>query len=559
MKNYGITKKLRGSYRVILILLAVELLLGAVALTCSTLILNKFYSKQFQNVQIADEVDANMNASAKNMLHACLAEEKSEIESRLGQVEQKFQVVEQALDSMKKAYGENSEVTALSQSFKAAETKYQTLRQLCLENKNREAFEVYESQIQPLLASANENIISIRNSANESAKKSYHNGVALNYLFIAIMDVIDIMGVVIGSRISKSTTRSLVGGITELKDAALKMSEGDFDLSLTYESNDELGDLSNSMRKMSSDIKAVIEDTDYMLGTMAEGDFSVRTKIEERYVGLFSGLLSSMRQMRGSLNDVITQINQSAEQVSGGSEQVSAGAQALSQGATEQASSIEELAATTNEISTKVEHMADNAAAANHNTSEVQEQMGRCQSQMEDLIQAMDEISQKSGEIGKIIKTIEDIAFQTNILALNAAVEAARAGEAGKGFAVVADEVRNLASKSAEASKNTAILIDGTVNAVSNGTNITNATAEALLKAAESVKKSAAAVGAISREADAEATAIAQITQGIDQISSVVQTNSATAEESAASSEELSGQAQILKNLVNRFTLLEKE
>lgn len=558
MKDFKVSKKLRVSFGTVLIFLALVILLGALGLARSSRILKMFYSEQFQNVQNADEVDANMNASAKNMLHACFTQDQSETESRLSQVEDRFEVIRQALDSMKQAYGDGGEVAALEQEFEAAKTQYENLRQLCLDSKKEEAFQVYEMQIQPLLAAANTNVENIRNYANESAKKAYNSGARLNFLFTVAMIVLGLVSLATGITLSSSITRSLVGGITELKDAALKMSQGDFDISLTYESQDELGELSDSMRLLASDVKAVVEDTDYMLGSMADGNFGIRTKAEDRYVGLFSGLLSSMRRMRGSLNDIITQINQSAAQVSGGSEQVSAGAQALSQGATEQASSIEELAATIDEISVKVEHMADNAAATERSTSEVQEEMGRCRNQMEELIQAMNEISQKSGEIGKIIKTIEDIAFQTNILALNAAVEAARAGEAGKGFAVVADEVRNLASKSAEASKNTAVLIEGTVNAVLNGTNITNATAEALVKAAESAKQNASAVGAIAREANAEAASIEQITQGIDQISSVVQTNSATAQESAAYSEELSGQAQFLKNLVDRFTLLEQ-
>lgn len=216
---------------------------------------------------------------------------------------------------------------------------------------------------------------------------------------------------------------------------------------------------------------------------------------------------------------------------------------------------MEELAATINEISNQVKSNAENAHNVNKLADDVGLKMTESNQQMQTMIEAMKEISSSSSEIGKIIKTIEDIAFQTNILALNAAVEAARAGEAGKGFAVVADEVRNLASKSAEASKNTAVLIESSILAVEKGTKIADETAHTLLESVEGAQKVTRTIDQISKASEEQASSISQITQGIDQISNVVQTNSATAEESAAASEELSGQAQILKGLISQFKL----
>ena len=238
-----------------------------------------------------------------------------------------------------------------------------------------------------------------------------------------------------------------------------------------------------------------------------------------------------------------------------GSDQMASGAQALSQGSVQQAASVEELAATIAGISEHVQKTARNAADARDHSVRSGEETAVCNQEMKEMVAAMDEIGKRSTEIGKIIKTIEDIAFQTNILALNAAVEAARAGEAGKGFAVVADEVRNLAGKSASASKSTSELIQGAVTAVEKGMEIATETAQSLEKVVVSSQAISGLVDKIAEAAVEQSNSLEQVTGGMNQISNVVQTNSATAEESAATSEELSSQSQVLRNLVRQFKL----
>ena len=328
--------------------------------------------------------------------------------------------------------------------------------------------------------------------------------------------------------------------VGELEDVAIQMAQGNLDVQINYQSKDEIGVLSDQMREVVRKLRAIVEDENQFLAKVAAGDLSVDSICEQEYIGNFHQVLLSFRAIAKRLNEAMGQISDSSNQVSNSSEQVSSGAQALSQGATEQASSIEELAATIAEISDQIKENAENASNANLKVNEVGDE---------------ENISSCSNEIGKIIKTIEDIAFQTNILALNAAVEAARAGSAGKGFAVVADEVRNLASKSAEASKNTAALIENSIKAVQNGTRIADETAKALLHTVEGAKEVTMLVDKISEASSSQSSAISQITLGIDQISSVIQTNSATAEESAAASEELSEQSQVLKRLVSNFKL----
>ncbi|MCI8437772.1 MAG: methyl-accepting chemotaxis protein [Lawsonibacter sp.] len=343
--------------------------------------------------------------------------------------------------------------------------------------------------------------------------------------------------------------------ISEIEHAATRMAEGDLNIEISYTSKDELGVLAAQVGKLIRKLQVIIDDENKFLAKMAEGDFTVDSICEEEYTGGFYPLLVSFRGIAEKLNDTMLQISQSSSQVASGADQVSNGAQALAQGATEQASSVQELAATMNEISSKVNQNADNARQANKAAGSVSATMNVSQEKMQQMIQAMGDISSCSSEIGKIMKIIEDIAFQTNILALNAAVEAARAGTAGKGFAVVADEVRNLATKSTEASKNISALIENSLNAVEHGTQIAGETDQSLLQAVNEVHEMTGIIEEISAASSDQADSITQVMTGIDQISSVVQTNSATAEESAAASEELSSQSQLMKSLVERFKL----
>lgn len=341
----------------------------------------------------------------------------------------------------------------------------------------------------------------------------------------------------------------------EIQEASRSIARGELDVQILYDGKDELGDLADNMRESSSILRTVIEDINMLLSAMAEGDFTKRSTCGEKYVGQFQSLLMSLQNITFSLTDTLTNINQSAQQVASGSDQVASGAQALSQGATEQASSIEELSAAINEISDKVRKTAENVEKARHETKQAGAVIETSNQKMQEMIRAMDVIDGKSVEISKIIKTIEDIAFQTNILALNAAVEAARAGVAGKGFAVVADEVRNLAQKSSEAAKNTTTLIEETVNAVKVGSKIVDETAKSLVTVVQGTSEVIGLVDEIAVASSEQTSSILQVTEGIDQISHVVQTNSATAEESVAASEELSGQAEMLKRLCAEFKL----
>lgn len=362
--------------------------------------------------------------------------------------------------------------------------------------------------------------------------------------------------VILSAAIYTLVSQAIIKPVKEINQVACRIADGQLNEKITYHSMDEFGELADNFNKTVLQLRnyvGYIDEITVVLDEIAEGDLSFRLHLD--YTGDFARIKSSLQRISESLNETMSQIYRVSSEVAMGSDHVSSGAQALSQGTTQQASAIEELAATINEISDQIKENAQSAKLARETSEGTSREVEESNLHMTEMISAMENISQKSGEISKIIKTIEDIAFQTNILALNAAVEAARAGEAGKGFAVVADEVRNLAGKSAEAAKNTTLLIEETVRAVAEGSGIADTTGQSLIGVVEGTKQVTSLIEQISDASERQAQNVAQVTLGMDQISSVVQTNSATAEESAAASQQLSGQASALKKSVEKFKL----
>lgn len=350
-----------------------------------------------------------------------------------------------------------------------------------------------------------------------------------------------------------SAFHNMAKPIKEISDVMEEISNGNLSAVITGEYQGLFGKLSEEINETIGNIKNIIEKISFVLTNIANSNLDL-DRVED-FDGDFADISNGLNTIINSLNALFRNISISTEQVASGAKQVSEGSQNLSRGATEQASSVEQLTSSIGDISSQTKNNAEDANQANALAKTTKDNAVKGNDQMKEMLISMNDINESSANISKIIKVIDDIAFQTNILALNAAVEAARAGQYGKGFAVVADEVRNLAAKSANAAKDTTTLIEGSINKITSGTQIANQTASALSSIMSNIDKVSTLVSEIADASNLQATGIAQIDKGVEVVSNVVQTNSATAEESAAASEELSSQAQYLEEMLAKFKL----
>ena len=422
-----------------------------------------------------------------------------------------------------------------------------------LKTSPEQAQEYYQNTIQTNLATLVgmlDQVVERGSELNEESQKSMNNTVSVMHvtsivgLALALLCLISLVVYVLGK---------VVKPILYITQKSEPLQDGWLELDLNYNENNEMGDLANTLEKSLKRIREYVEDINRIMGQLSKGEFDVQTSAA--YIGDFRTIEEAINSFTSNISTAFALINQAEGKVSGSAEQLSGGAQSLAQGATEQASAVQELYATLDELSRSAKQNVEAAAGAQENAKLAGEQVNVSSQQMEEMVAAMGDITEASQQIGKIIKTIEDIAFQTNILALNAAVEAARAGAAGKGFAVVSREGRSLATQSNEAALATKGLIENSVQAAERGSRIVGEVSDTLKKTLDLVLQSNHAIGDIADAVHREASTIAQVTDGIGQISSVVQTNSASSEESAAVSAELFKQVQLLQAQTRKFHL----
>lgn len=560
LKNMKIGKKLIITFLLVAVISSIGGIVGLFVMKK----MNTGYKTALENYGFAQGDIGLYNTEFNNirvtLRNIIIENDPQKIQTHIDDLTKSYAKMDTYFANMKKRIITNKELNYYNnikdnrEKFRADSDQVVTLAK---QNKDAEAYAFLTEQTTTISNTIRASIEGLLNEKTTLGNQIDNNLTLQATSAIIVIFIIVIASLVISLIIALSIAHSISKPLGEMAKVAKKMSEGNLGEQIHVDSTNEIGQLAAALSKSNTSIRAYIAEITKNLGKIANGDLTVTTT-DLDYVGDYKELNDAYFVIVKSLNNTLGQIDQASEQVLAGSEQVSNGAQALAQGATEQASSAEELSASITEISEHVKENAENAVNASKNVNHVRSEIEISNKHMSDMITAMSQISASSSEIKKIINTIEDIAFQTNILALNAAVEAARAGEAGKGFAVVADEVRSLASKSSEAAKNTAVLIENSMNQVKNGTAIADQTAKSLLNVVESAKIVSDTVEKISQVSVHQSESISQVTLGVEQISSVVQTNSATAEESAAASEELSGQAQTMKALVGKFELVNR-
>ena len=549
--------KLKYAFTTVIVTFAVAMVVSLVSIVMMNVDTYKFYKEAYANSTLQMEIRKDVQLVGKYILWSMTTDDARSTQSYFNLAQKYADQVGKNVTTLEKSYNDKKKVAELKDAIEELKKQRAALMELAQQNKNDEALALFNSDYNDATEKIQDILVDIGKVASAEAKSQYTSARVTGIVSIILMILIGAGTVAFSNVIRTTITGIMLKPIQELESAAEKLKAGQLDVEINYESPDELGKLAGNFRQACKTLEVIVQDTSYLLGEMAEGNFNVSSNNPQIYIGNFKQQYESMSKLKHELSDTLTQINEVSEQVASGSGQLAGGAQALAEGATDQAGAVEELTATVESVSGIAESSAESASGAYQMVRTAVEQADQSREELQALTNAMERISSTSQEIQNIIGSIEEIASQTNLLSLNASIEAARAGEAGKGFAVVADQIGKLAGDSAQAAVNTRDLIEKSLQEIENGNQITEKTVAALNKILESMNDFANAAKGASESSTEQADMLKQIEQGIEQISSVVQSNSAAAEETSATSQELSAQSEGLKNLVGRFKLAE--
>lgn len=559
MKNLSISRKLILGFGSVLVLMIITAIVSVISINRISEQTQLYAKHTVPGFQYMYKMQVDMRAASQYMLNAIVEDDKAASIAALEKASEwgsDFVTQKDAFIGVQRNDDLNSEIEKINTIFQDASAARAQITELLAkqtEGSDAQALKIYLDKYEPVADQITDILAQLEDVAKQRADSQSAAVTSLMASSWILLIVSVVLSVVLTLILTFVIRKSILTPIKEIVDVYDEMSKGNMQVKINYESKDEMGKMAQSIRKTNAFIISYLHDISEKLKLMAQGDMQIDMDMD--YIGDFAVIKKSIEDTASSLNHTLQTINTAAEQVSTGASQVSSGAQALATGSTEQASSVEELSVTVTKVAEQAAANSENVKVATQYVEQAGTGVETGNEHMRQLTEAMTEINSTSSQIANITKVIEDIAFQTNILALNAAIEAARAGNAGKGFAVVADEVRNLAAKSAEAAKQTADLIQASVSTVSKGTQITTQTAQVLSDVRKKTKLVVESIIKIDDASTEQAAAIEQIKQGLNQVSSVVQTNAATAEENSATSEEMSAQAATLHEEVGKFKL----
>lgn len=557
LRNKKVGEKLKTAFTMILIAFIVVVVVAMGGLITINSRMSGFYKGAYNNTKLQMEIRKDVQLVGKTVLWA-VTEEGAGVQEKIDEAVEYAKNVADNVALLEENFDNEELIAELDTALANLKGARADVMSYVTAKKNDQALKVFNSEYNAAAEKMQNVLIRVGEYADSQAESAYTFSRILGFVIEFFMGIVAILSILLCVRLAAIITKSIRVPVEELAEAADKLKEGDLDITIEYECQDELGLLAENFRVACSNIQEVIDDAGVLLQDMSNGNFNVRTKAEERYVGNFRTLLLNIRKLNKDLDATLRQINESSEQVSIGSGQMAESAQALAEGATEQAGAIEELTATVENVANMADESAVNAVDAANTVKAAEQNAEKSREEMENLTAAMGRISETSKEIENIIGAIEDIASQTNLLSLNASIEAARAGEAGKGFAVVADQIGKLASDSAQSAVTTRELIGKSLEEIEKGNEITVRTSVVIGEVLESMAEFATLASGAADSSRTQAELLKQIEAGIEQISTVVQNNSASAEETSAISEEFSAQAETLKEMVAKFQLREE-
>lgn len=554
-KNIKIGKKLQLTFGAIIVIFILTIM---VAVTCILMINSKmedFYHRPYVNSVAQMKINRDIQYIEKQILWSMTTEDLTEVDSRLDEADKYTQEVTDNLEELTSNSRNQELMKELNTAISQMREQRAAVVELAAENKNAEALEIFNGVYTDTANQVQEILSQVGSYQDEVALQAYSSADSLGKAAAVIMFAIGAACILFCVYIGLLITKSIQAPVLELEAAARKLSGGELDVQIEYESKDELGSLADNFRTAFYFMREVISDASHLLDEIAKGNFQVEFTKKEKYVGDFVNIVNSLISLVEKLDGTLKQINEGSVQVAEGSGQMALSAQSLAEGATEQAGAVEELTATVENVNTMAQESLRNAESAYEKTHEAEMEAQSGKTSMNELVKAMENISSVSKEIQNIIGAIEDIASQTNLLSLNASIEAARAGEAGRGFAVVADQIGKLAADSAQSAVETRELIIKSLEEIEHGNHTTQETVKILENIINSIGFFAETAKSSSEASQAQADMLAQLQEGISQIAGVIQSNSAAAEESSATSEELSAQSDNLKALVEQFRL----